>query len=477
MIKNNKQLTLTKKRICEFNETIEAIRLESSNLHPMLQEAQVGAIEYQKKQLLEQVYEYEILLSDDFVVLDVENIADLPKAFIRARISLGLTQKDLAERLGMKEQQIQRYENKEYSSASFSTLVSIVEALDLKITEDVFLPKVSRPKNLLLEKLKDTGLEKQFIEKRIAPRNLSHLDFTSWVEKTVSRLSTIFGWSVEALLGSEPLAIGRNASMIARFKIPAGANEQYTTAYTKYAYYLANLMSKHFQKDFQKVSNSATEIRRILLEEHGGTSFKSILNYVTNIGIPVLALNDSGAFHGATWRINGRNVIVLKQKSLYSSKWAFDLLHELYHASQRPELNEFSVVELAEASEERRLDQEELDANEFASKVLLGDKAQSFVELCFKNAKGRIDWLKNAVIQVAKDNDVDCGVLAYQVANKVGQMSNTPGKNLNWWGAANNLQVNSENPKLLCIERLKENISLDTLETFERELVEQALIN
>ena len=477
MIKNKKQLALTNKRIDEFSKTVEIIRNEKSDLHPMLQKAQIDAILYQRNQLSDQVREYEQLLSGDYVVFDVENLADLPKALIRARISLGLTQKDLAERLGMKEQQIQRYENTEYTSASFSKLVSVVEALDLKITEDVFLPKESRAKNLLLEKLKDTGLDKQFVEKRISPRDLSPLDFTSWVDKTVNSLSTIFGWSKEALLGDEPLAIGRDASMVARFKMPASANAQYATAYTQYAYCLANLAAKCFQKEVKQVSSSAKETRKLLFDEYGEITFKSILSYAVNLGIPVLALNDSGAFHGATWRINGRNVIILKQKSLHLSKWAFDLLHEIYHASQRPELDEFSVIELSETSEERRLDQEELDANEFAAKVLLGDKAKGFVELCFKNAKGRIAWLKNSVIQVAESENIDCGVLAYQVANKVDQMSKSSGKNVNWWGAANNLQVNSYNPKSICIEALRENISLEALETFERELIEQALVD
>lgn len=477
MIKNNKQLALTNKRIDEFSEAIEIIKTEKSDLHPMLQKAQIDAVLYQRNQLSEQVREYEQLLSGNFVVFDVENLADLPKALIRARISLGLTQKDLSERLGMKEQQIQRYENTEYASASFSKLVSIVEALDLKITEDVFLPKESRAKNLLLEKLKDAGLEKQFIEKRIAPRDLSPLDFTSWVNKTVNKLSAIFGWSEETLLGDEPLAIGRDASMVARFKMPAGANELYATAYTQYAYSLAKLASQNFQQEIKPVSSSAKETRRLLIDEYGEITFKSILSYVTSLGIPVLALNDSGAFHGATWRINGRNVIILKQKSLHLSKWAFDLLHELYHASQRPELKEFSVIELSETSEERRNDQEELDANEFAAKVLLGDKAKSYVELCFKNANGRIAWLKNAVAQVAENENIDCGVLAYQVANRVEQMSKNSGTKTNWWGAANNLQVNPYSPKSICIETLKDNISLETLEIFERELVEQALVN
>ncbi len=37
-------------------------------------------------------------------------IEDLPKVLIQKRISLGMTQKDLAAKLGIKEQMVQRYE-------------------------------------------------------------------------------------------------------------------------------------------------------------------------------------------------------------------------------------------------------------------------------------------------------------------------------------------------------------------------------
>lgn len=143
MIKNNKQLALTRKRIEEFSGAIEKLQTEEPKFSPLLAKAQVDALICQRDELVQQAEEYEHLLSGDLVVFDVNSLADLPKALIMARISMGLTQKDLAERLGMKEQQIQRYENTEYNSASFKTLVSIVEALDLKITEDVFLPKES----------------------------------------------------------------------------------------------------------------------------------------------------------------------------------------------------------------------------------------------------------------------------------------------------------------------------------------------
>ncbi|MEZ8504522.1 DNA-binding protein [Vibrio splendidus] len=475
MIKNSRQLALTKNQVQEFNTTIHALEEGTSDTHPLLMQAQKNALIFQRDDLLKEIEEYEQLLSGEFAVFDVDNIADLPKALIRSRIYLGLTQKDLAEKLGMKEQQIQRYENTEYSSASFSTIVSIIRALDLKITEDVFLPKASRTKNLLLAKLSDAGLEESFIEKRIAPREIHNFDRDSWVERVCEKVSTIFGWTKEQLLGDEPLSIGRDGALVARFKMPAGANEQYASAYTQYAYTVAKLAIRYFNKPKEVLNEDAEIVRNEIIGKYGDVSFESLLSHAYDKGVIVLGLNDSGAFHGATWRISHRNIVVLKQKTLHTSRWSFDLLHELYHASQRPELSEFSLIELSETSDERRLDQEEIEANKFASQVLLGMEAENYVNMCFASANGNLAWLKNAVIQIAEQYDLDCGVLANQVANKHDIMERKVGRKSTWWGTAHNLQQKNCDPREVCNSKLKEHISIEDMDEFDREFFEQAI--
>jgi HTH-type transcriptional regulator/antitoxin HigA len=53
---------------------------------------------------------------------------------VQARIAGGMSQTDLAERLGMKAQQIQRYEASDYSGASLDRLISICAALNIRTT-------------------------------------------------------------------------------------------------------------------------------------------------------------------------------------------------------------------------------------------------------------------------------------------------------------------------------------------------------
>ena len=52
----------------------------------------------------------------------------------------GLNQRDLATRLGLKEQQIQRYEATHYAGVSLERIQAVAEALGVQIHERVILP-------------------------------------------------------------------------------------------------------------------------------------------------------------------------------------------------------------------------------------------------------------------------------------------------------------------------------------------------
>ena len=60
-------------------------------------------------------------------------------SLVRARIAAGLSQRELAERLGLKEQQVQRYEVTEYASASLSRVRAVVQALGVTVREEISL--------------------------------------------------------------------------------------------------------------------------------------------------------------------------------------------------------------------------------------------------------------------------------------------------------------------------------------------------
>ena len=88
---------------------------------------------------------YEALRSGGLQIVVVTSLADLPDALVRARIASGLTQRALAERLGLKEQQVQRYESEGYASASLARLQEVMRALGIQLEAGLELPPRDTP--------------------------------------------------------------------------------------------------------------------------------------------------------------------------------------------------------------------------------------------------------------------------------------------------------------------------------------------
>ncbi|HWB06071.1 MAG TPA: helix-turn-helix transcriptional regulator [Verrucomicrobiales bacterium] len=62
-------------------------------------------------------------------------------ALIKARIARNLTHEELAKRLGLKAQQLQRYEDKAYGQASLERIIKVIKALDVGMTLEMRIPK------------------------------------------------------------------------------------------------------------------------------------------------------------------------------------------------------------------------------------------------------------------------------------------------------------------------------------------------
>jgi len=134
MITNEKQFRSTRSLVDRLRAGLAALDT-SSDVHPMFVEAQRSALTSQIDELEENAALYEALRSGQIRTFDAEGLHDLPDILIRARIARGMSQKELADFLGLKEQQIQRYEAERYRSASLDRLIEIAEALNVRISE------------------------------------------------------------------------------------------------------------------------------------------------------------------------------------------------------------------------------------------------------------------------------------------------------------------------------------------------------
>ena len=141
MIKNEKQYRITRAQVRRFQDALAELAGQGRppNITPRLWEAQRQAAQSQMEELREQVKAYERLHVGQSSEVVLEAVEDLPKALIRARIAAGMTQEGLARRLGVKPQQVQRYEATEYESASFARILKVVQALGLRMPKAVRL--------------------------------------------------------------------------------------------------------------------------------------------------------------------------------------------------------------------------------------------------------------------------------------------------------------------------------------------------
>jgi DNA-binding XRE family transcriptional regulator len=142
MIKNEREYRITRAQAARFEQALAELGNSGTDdrLHPLLVKAQRDSMQSQLDDLQEQLGEYEALRSGDRFVISLDSLEELPRALIQARIAAGLSQGDLAERLGMKEQQVQRYEATDYAGASLERLSKVINALGLHVREDVLLP-------------------------------------------------------------------------------------------------------------------------------------------------------------------------------------------------------------------------------------------------------------------------------------------------------------------------------------------------
>jgi ribosome-binding protein aMBF1 (putative translation factor)/dephospho-CoA kinase len=478
VIKNERQYRITKAQAEKFERAIREVENAppKENVSPKLRKAQIDGLRSQWTELRELIDEYESLRSGNRRVLQLASFADLPRTLIQARIAAGMSQEELAERLGIKSQQVQRYEATDYLGASLSRVSEVVRALGIQVQEDVFLPGSEFSLATLYKNLSGVGLDREFVRRRLLPRPLESAVLDEEREEQVvvlegvESLHRIFGWLPPELFGSNALELQASASATGRFKLPARVREIGLGAYVVYAHYLALLVVQASPNlPAKSLSTDWNEVRNNILEGYGELTFEAALKYMWSLGIPVLPLNDAGTFHGACWRFAGRNIIVLKQRTKSSARWLNDLLHEYFHAAQNPDLDEHPVIEESEMSQTRRNSPEEQAASKFAGDVMLEGRAEELAEQCVTAAKGSVELLKNAVPRVAQKGRVQTDALANYMAFRLSLQG------INWWGAANNLQADWSST--LCTPRdlLLDKVQLGLLNPIDRDLLLRAL--
>lgn len=150
MIKNEKQYNISKKLVKELNNEIENINNNDTDKHPLRNQVLTTSLEIARNDIEKEILDYENFKKNKKRTLKERLIAELPSILTEYKIITGLTQKEFAQQLGVKEQQLQRYEATNFKSVTFKTLLRFFEIIGLEI-------RVKETRFINTNKSKSTG--------------------------------------------------------------------------------------------------------------------------------------------------------------------------------------------------------------------------------------------------------------------------------------------------------------------------------
>jgi HTH-type transcriptional regulator/antitoxin HigA len=129
MIKSDAQRERTAAQIAGFRQALAKAEREM----PGKRGAAVrGSYEGMIRQLEDELREYDQLKSGELTLPNVERLDHVAPFVAKIRIARGVSQTELARRLGISKQVISRYEEAEYQTVSIARLQEILDAIGIK---------------------------------------------------------------------------------------------------------------------------------------------------------------------------------------------------------------------------------------------------------------------------------------------------------------------------------------------------------
>jgi DNA-binding XRE family transcriptional regulator len=132
MIRNERQYRASqahRERLLATRQGYEA----APQADPLAQAALLSSIDWLLEDVEAELAEYEALRAGAISEVVAEGLGALPDLLVKARIAEGLTQRQLAERLGVAEEAVQRDEAGGYARAGLDRLARVAEALGVRL--------------------------------------------------------------------------------------------------------------------------------------------------------------------------------------------------------------------------------------------------------------------------------------------------------------------------------------------------------
>jgi HTH-type transcriptional regulator/antitoxin HigA len=129
MIKSDAQRERTAAQIEGFRQALNKANGEMTGKRAG---AVRGSYEGMIRQLEDELREYDQLKSGELTLPNVERLDQIAPFVAKMRIAKGVSQTELARRLGVSKQVISRYEETEYQTVAISRLQEILDAIGIK---------------------------------------------------------------------------------------------------------------------------------------------------------------------------------------------------------------------------------------------------------------------------------------------------------------------------------------------------------
>ena len=329
MITNERQYRITSTQLEKLRTAIDTFDIKASierTKSKVLAKAEIEALRSEYENLSVQLHEYETLKSGAVEILKASNLEELPSILIRARIAKGLSQRQLADALGLKEQQIQRYEAEEYASANLRRLADVARALGLNINEVAEfratsqVPRCDENDNLAWD---------QFPVREMYRRNWFE-GFSGSLDEAVANAEELVKEFVKGSLDKPVQAAARQ-----RVRSGGSVNWYALLAWQCRIITLANkerMTNKYNQRTI--TDEWLTELTHLSRDENGP---KMAIEYLRNSGIRVVIESHLPQTHldGAAFLLSdGSPVIGLTVRHDRLDNFWFVLFHELVHINK-----------------------------------------------------------------------------------------------------------------------------------------------
>ncbi len=467
MIKNLNELNITKKMISSFEERLsQLVLLEDQSITIS---SEIFAIKAIIRDLNSQINWYTDTINAKISFDSVNNLSEIPVTIIGKRLQLNILTNDLANELGISEDDYIALEENDFYGINPSLLNNIFKFLNIKNKGNVLNENSIKYMDIVEKNLEQLKINKLFIS-QIMPVTLEDVkiaikfaksEANFLFERFVDTFKNYFFIDLRANLSKESIA---NSFAVA-FKRRVNVNADNLNFTTSFAAHTAWIVAKQMKSLSKTMRADPISIRSSILSRSGEISLESCLDYIWDLDIAVLPLDIKRGFHGACFDFEDRKVIVLNQQTDTISRWKFDLLHELYHALT---MDYSAYIERVDIMQQN--DEEEKKASDFASFVIFGQEMESFVKIVLEQSKGNVQLIKNNLIHVAQhfklNVDDFSNYVAYRISTRL----------ISFWGTASNIQIDRRSARELTKNYLLNKLDYSSINANDLYVIQKSLL-